>query len=76
MNTETLTREAFAALQTDLEKSRRNFDELLSTFHGLSSGIAALRITTESDPACAMDLASILEEYVSKTVDGYRKRLA
>lgn len=74
MTTETITPEAFAALQSDLEKSRREFSELLMKMHELSSVFAALRITMESDTGPAIDLARIMEEHVCDVVDDYRRR--
>lgn len=74
MTTETITPEAFAALQHDLNKTRSDFGELLMKMHELASAFAALRITMESDTGPAIDVARILEEHVCDTVDYYRRR--
>lgn len=76
MNTETMTPDALAALQNDLERSRAGFAELLLKVGELSSAFGILRMAIENEPGTAADLARILEEYTCDLVDAARKRAA
>lgn len=75
MTTDTITPEAFAALQSALERSRMNHQALLTKAVELSSAIGILRLAIEREPETAVDLARILEEYCCDLVEAARKRM-
>lgn len=74
MTNETMTPEAIAALQNDLERSRTDFNMLVLKAGELASAFGVLRMAIENEPGTAADLARILEEYTCDLVDAARKR--
>lgn len=69
----TVTPEAFAALQNDLERTRTDLNMLVLKAGELVSAFGILRTAIENDPGPAADLARILEVYVDDLVDAARK---
>lgn len=76
MTADTITPEALAALQNDLERSRSDFNMLALKAGELASAFGILRMAIENEPGPAADLARILEEYTCDLVDAARKRAA
>lgn len=76
MTTETITPEALATLQSDLERSRTDFKMLALRAGELASAFGILRMAIENEPGTAADLARILEEYTTDLVETARKRAA
>lgn len=75
MTTDTITPEAFAALQSELERSRTDFQMLVTNAGELASAFGILRTAITNEPGPAADLARILEEYTCDLVDAARKRI-
>lgn len=74
MTTDTITPEGFATLQSDLERSRTDFQMLVTKAGELASAFGILRTAIENEPGTAADLARILEEYTCDLVEAARKR--
>jgi hypothetical protein len=55
MTTDTITPEAFAALQSDLERSRTDFQMLVTKAGELASAFGILRTAIENEPAYDRD---------------------
>jgi len=75
MTTDTITPEALAGLQNDLEQSRTDFSMLVLKAGELASAFAILKTAIENEPGPAADLANILTEYTCDLVEAARKRI-